>query len=666
MLLVSNLSRNQNQQQKSNKSKQMHFYHKNQESKGISKATSMKKLVTICMFFVLIATHGQKVLNLKDFNIEGVKDVTPIVVEALEKCKEEGISTLIFPKGTYHFYPTFAPEFFCEIVNNDNGLKRTAFPLIDFHDFVVDGNGADFIFHGKMIPFIIEESTNIKITNLSIDWEVPFTLEGLVVANDAAKNTFDIEVKTPYVVENDRLYLSLEREDSPYERKFGKRFAMWEHYNLEIAESILWDPKTMAPMYHTNQYDTHERGVHATELKKGLIRLTAKMKKLPPIGSIFVSKGDYLQNRTSPAFRILKSKNLTFKDVNVHHAGSMGLIAERSENFTLDGFNVVLRKGSGRMITSTADATHFCNVKGNITIKNCTFENMLDDGTNIHGTYVRVNKIIDEYTLAVETYHPHQNGFLFGEEGDLVQILDQKNLQITSEPMILKKVKRVNEKISYLTFNKPITGKVEIYDGIENISWQPTAVIENNVIRNNRARSMILKTRKKVVVRNNHLSSQMASFRITGDLGLWNESSPSEDLLIENNVIEDCVYGGNGAQAIFLIDPQYVDKKNFEGKYSKNITIRNNIIKTFDSSILVAMSVDGLTFENNQIIQTDTFKPIFPDADNVQIINCNNVVIKGNTYKKIDGKETTISIDEESTNVSLAKGDAFKKKSSKK
>ena len=140
----------------------------------------------------------------------------------------------------------------------------------------------------------------------------------------------------------------------------------------------------------------------------------------------------------------------------------------------------------------------------------------------------------------------------------------------------------------------------------------------------------------------------------------------SLDLLIENNVIENCVYGGNGAQAIFLIDPQYVDKKNFEGKYSKNITIRNNTIKTFDSSILVAMSVDGLTFENNEIIQTDTYKPIFPNTDNVQIINCNNVLIKGNTYKKIDGKETSITIDEKSTNVNVAKGDAFKKKPSKK
>lgn len=619
-------------------------------------------LLTLAILFCLpiASVYGQKELNLKEYNIENAEDATPIVVAALKKCKDEGISKLVFPKGTYHFYPTFAPERYCEITNNDNGLKRTSFPLIDFHDFVIEGNGSDFIYHGKMIPFIIEESSNVTITNLSVDWEVPFVIEGLVVANDAQNHTFDIEVKTPYIVQFGHLYLSLERQDTPYERKYGKRFATMEKYNLEAGQNIFWDPKTMAPIYNTKEYNMPEKEIYAEELEKGLIRISTKIKKLPPLGSVMVSKGEYLQNRTSPAFRVFKSKNVSFKDVNVYHAGAMGLIAERSEDITLDGFNVVLREGSGRMITTTADATHFCNVKGTVIIKNCTFENMLDDATNIHGTYVRVNKIIDDYTLAVETYHPHQNGYLFGEEGDMVQVIDQKNLQPTTEALQLTKVERVNEKISYITFDKPIHGKVNIYDGVENISWHASAIIENNIVRNNRARSLLISTPRKVVVRNNHLSSQMASFRLTGDLGLWNESGPNDDLLIENNVIENAVYGGNGPQSVFLIDPQYVDKDDFEGYYSRNITIRNNIIRTFDSSIMLAMSVDGLVFENNEIIQTDTYDPIFPDVENIRIVNCKDVKISGNSYKNLNGEEKgTLVIDEKSIRVEVDKKDAF-------
>jgi len=399
-------------------------------------------------------------LFLKDYGIESVKDATPIVVNALKVCKEKNINKLTFPKGTYHFYPTFAPDIYCAITNNDNGLKRTPFPIIDLHNFEINGNGSEFIFHGKMLPFIIEESSNIVVKNLSVDWEVPFNLEGLVVASNQKEKTFDIEIKTPYTVKFDRLYLSLERESSPYDTKFGDRFAIGEKNDIEVGQNIIWNPKTMAPYYNTSQYAIAEHGIKATELNKGLIRLEVKAKKMPPIGSIFVSKGAHLSNRLCPAFRVFKSKDILLNNINVHHAGAMGLIAERSENITLDSFNVVLKEGSGRMVTTTADATHFCNVKGKVIIRNCTFENMLDDATNIHGTYVRVNKILDDFTLAVETYHPHQNGYLFAEAGDLVRIIEQNTLESKTSKIVLKKTERINEKITILTFGESIKGKV--------------------------------------------------------------------------------------------------------------------------------------------------------------------------------------------------------------
>lgn len=126
------------------------------------------------------------------------------------------------------------------------------------------------------------------------------------------------------------------------------------------------------------------------------------------------------------------------------------------------------------------------------------------------------------------------------------------------------------------------------------------------------------------------------------DLGLWSESGPNNDLFtedIENNVIKNAVYGGNEPQSVFLIDPQCVDKDNFDGYYSRKITIRNNTIKTFDSCIILAMSVDRLIFENNEIIQTNTYEPIFPDVKNIIIVNCKDVKIMGNTYKNLDGKK---------------------------
>jgi hypothetical protein len=136
----------------------------------------MFKQIVILLLFIFTLTNSSKAqdsnlefkasqqsLNLKDFGLSNTIDATPIVVNALKKCESEGIRKLEFPPGTYHFYPTFAPDIYCAITNNDNGLKRTPFPLIGFDSFEIDGNGSEFIFHGKMLPFIIENTNNLII-----------------------------------------------------------------------------------------------------------------------------------------------------------------------------------------------------------------------------------------------------------------------------------------------------------------------------------------------------------------------------------------------------------------------------------------------------------------------------------------------------------------------
>ena len=623
------------------------------------------QLMKLLIVFLILTLSLQKIsaqkaeLFLKDYGIESVKDATPIVVNALKVCKEKNISKLSFPKGVYHFYPTFAPDRYCAITNNDNGLKRTPFPIIDFHDFEIDANGSEFIFHGKIVPFIIEESTNISVKNLSIDWEEPFDIEGKVVANNQEGKTFDIEVTTPYKVKYERLYLSLERESSPYDTKFGDRFAIGEKNDIEVGQNIIWNPKTMAPYYNTSQYAIAEHGIIATELNKGLIRLEVKAEKMPPIGSVFVSKGAHLSNRLCPAFRVFKSKDILFNNINVHHAGAMGLIVERSENITLDSFNVVLKEGSGRMVTTTADATHFCNVKGKVIIRNCTFENMLDDATNIHGTYVRVNKILDDFTLAVETYHPHQNGYLFAETGDLVKIVNQNTLESKTSNIVLKKVEQINEKITILTFSESIKGKVNEFDGVQNTSWESSALLENNIVRNNRARSFLISTSKEVILRNNYFSSQMSALRITGDLDLWNESGPCENLLIENNTFVDCLYGGKKDHYVIMIDPQYSNEDYMVSKYSKNITIRNNTFKTFDPKIMLAISVDGLIFINNKIFQTNTYPAFSKENEILKIENSINVSIKNNYFKSLDGGKGSVFVDQKSADIYLSEDSVF-------
>jgi hypothetical protein len=151
----------------------------------------------------------------------------------------------------------------------------------------------------------------------------------------------------------------------------------------------------------------------------------------------------------------------------------------------------------------------------------------------------------------------------------------------------------------------------------------------------------------------------MAGIYVSGDLALWNESGPTDSLIIENNTFENCAYGGNRVHAIVTIEPDYVDKNNFDGTYSKNIFIRNNQIKTFDAPILIATSVDGLVFEGNTIEQTNAYEPLYSNHPNIKVVNSNRVEIGNNSYKSLSGKEGTVSVDQKSTNVNLNNNRSF-------
>ena len=149
-----------------------------------------------------IQVTGETVLFTKDI----AEDATPAVLARIMMADEKPISTIKFEKGTYHFYPDKGYEVFAHISNHDDVVVHTAMPIFGFENLTIDGQGSTFIYHGRMIPFMFENCKNIKVQNLSVDWAMPFHGEGLVVANDLEKKTFDLEIKDPYVIKNDQVH----------------------------------------------------------------------------------------------------------------------------------------------------------------------------------------------------------------------------------------------------------------------------------------------------------------------------------------------------------------------------------------------------------------------------------------------------------------------------
>ena len=139
------------------------------------------------------------------------------------------------------------------------------------------------------------------------------------------------------------------------------------------------------------------------------------------------------------------------------------------------------------------------------------------------------------------------------------------------------------------------------------MSWYPELIFRNNVVRNNRARSILVSTPRKVVVEGNTFSSMMSAILFEGDMDHWYESGAVRDVTIRNNRFLDGTYGGADFPTIFINPHQ---KKEVPGHpYERNITIEGNLFRTFNEQLLRAKSVGGLIFRDNTIELSEKYKP---------------------------------------------------------
>lgn len=588
----------------------------------------------LIQLFLLMITGSifTQEFKLSNYLNETEKDATLSVITMLQDASKYKNSSIIIEKGTYHFYPEKAYEQYSFITNHDNSLRRIAFPINDFNGLTINAKGAKFIFHGVMMPFNIENSKNIDISGLTIDWHLPLHGEGLIEANDTINNTFDIRLaeNMPYTIRNEQL------------------FFIKEGFEHDLAHAILFDPKRKAVAYQTSKYtplkitnpikirnkdkfdfnnyidfripeyekQNQEYAIKAKEIAPGLIRIYSNNKKLlPPVGMVLVCKGRFGKDRIANAFYIHKSSNIKLRNLTINYAGGMGILGERSKDITLESVNILTNPENNLMVSTTADATHFSSCKGKIVINNCDFKHQLDDAINVHGAYVLVEDVLAPNKIGVRIGHFQQAGFQFAETGDTVGFINQHKSAGVEFKAIVKSYYKLNKDYYIITFHKKIGHKLNKGYIIENLDWYPEVTITNNIFADNRARGILLKSPKKTIVKNNYFSNMMQAILISGGINTWwYESGGAQDITIENNTFGDCNYDG-GERPVISIS----GKLNNKGRMLGKIIIENNTFNNFNPAILEATGVNQLKFTNNTINNSKTFKPTYPSAYVIKI-----------------------------------------------
>jgi len=568
--------------------------------------------VLIFSFLMSCNAHATEVIYIAHSD----EDMTTTIREAVENAEGKDIK-LVFEKGIYTFKTDYAIGKYMFVTNHGNGFKKIIFNFEGFDSVEIEGNGSEFIFSGQTMPFDFEDCHKIRVSNIIIDWDIPFSFQGDIVAINKEEHWFDLK---PYT------------KGYSWNLKKGKiTFPNIDHFSYtQLGSTLSHNKATKAIDY--GAWDMSLDPDYVENKPNGILRFHVRnMKHYPRVGSVLHSKGDKKGNRYAPAFLTRNSKDIVFDHVVIHHALGMGFLFERSEDIKIINSGIYIREGSDRMISATADATHFANCKGDILIENCRIEGMYDDGTNVHGTYVVVDEIIDSKTIRVALKHEQQMGFQFAGVNDEVWFIKQPNPQRRATNVVTK-TKIVNDYYTDLTFESDISSDLKKGDILENKTWNPNFTMRGNIIRDHRARNIIIKTPKKIIIEDNDLSSMMSSIMLRGETFFWYESGNVEDVLIRNNRFVHCAYGG-AEHAILKVSPRLGKTFDDTMLYDRNIVFENNTIETFDNRIIWADRVDGLIVRNNTIKQTFTEKRQYPNAFMFDLINCNNVEITNNTYE---------------------------------
>ena len=574
------------------------------------------------------ALQAQKVYEAARFGLkaDSKKNAAPLVQKMLDRIQAEVTPEeeviIRFEEGQYEFHEKGAAIRTYYISNHDQTLpKKVGISLEGWKNLTLDGQGARFVFHGRMLPLSLLRSENCRLQNFSIDFATPHIAQVTVVENDPQKGiTFEPAPWVNYRITKDSIF-----------ETYG------EGWTLQQGWGIAFDGKTRHVVYRTSDIACPTKEA----MQIGERRILAprwKDSRLVP-GTVVAMRG---WDRPAPGIFLSHDKNTTLENVKVHYAEGMGLLAQLCEDITLERFGVCLKGDNDpRYFTTQADATHFSGCKGKIVSCNGLYEGMMDDAINVHGTYLKVVRRVDDRTLIGRYMHDQSWGFEWGCPGDTVQFVRSKTMELagstntiaTIRPHGQEEMDGVREFL--ITFTDPVDAAIQEQEkfGIENLTWTPEVVFAGNTIRNNRARGALFSTPKKTIVEDNlfdHTSG--TAILLCGDCNGWYETGACRNVIIRKNRFVNALTNlFQFTNAVISIYPEIPDLQHqqqyFHGGKDGGIVIEENEFEMFDAPVLYAKSVDGLVFRRNVIKTNQEFKPFHPNQQRFWLERVTNVEI---------------------------------------
>ena len=495
------------------------------------------------------------------------------IQKAVDYCKNHRVKELLIPPGQYIISEQKAIQLANDIMDGKFGSKPQDVVYTPYYPYTkgihfykqrnltVQASGALFIVYGWMEPVSIENSSNITINGLTVDYATRPHSEGLIV-NDT-KDYFDVKMSPDFPVKENMVMLRIMFWDKGKNRLHGTSIYFPEKNEI-IAPGInrIWAP--------------HPKGL---------------------LGSMALINHNFCFR---PGILINESQTVNLNQVTIHAQPGNGIVGHRSENIIMNGLRIVPRAGEYQSVNT--DATHFASCKGLIRFDGCSFEGQGDDATNVHNYYQVITRKNDEktYTIQMEKkWGTHAMVLDFPDVYDTFELVSRKTLQIIDKFVVAKCDTFPQKWETVIRLNRSLPTDIENYYLID-VTRLPRLEFVNSYVGSHLARAVLVKTRH-VLVENCTLRETTGTAIHIGAEGDWREGPGSANVTVRNNRIIRCGRGdGTNNDACAIAINVKAPDVSVPGIH-KNILIEGNLIEGEDAEYGISVSgADKVTIRNNE------------------------------------------------------------------
>lgn len=546
-------------------------------------------------------------INAKDYGIIPGREISEELAVLLKSLGGiQGEKTVIFEKGVYSIDSEKCIKRKLYITNTAADdeydkdeiphLNTVAFYLEKISDTVIDANGSVFLVDGKATNMAIIDSENLVIKNLEICHTHPDMHELKVVKRSLFYIDFEID------------------SDSLYEFRKGRMFFYGNGYRVPAdknADTARWiglirkeTPDKVKRVAHPLAHSLRIR-----DMGNRIIRVYYPYAGRFKAGDCFYV---YDVRRQFAGIFADRSKNITLQSIKQRFNYSLALVAQDSENITVDSVDFSSGEGSARKLASVADFIQLCMCRGKMTVKNSYFDGAGDDCLNVHGIHFIITDK-DASKIKVRFMHPQTHGFNPLRAGDEIGFINPETMLETGRAVILES-EQINETDIALRLDR--AEKAQVGYAIEDITACPDLDFTGNTLTRIITRGLLITTRGRVNVEGNRfVSTTMSGILISDDAKSWYESGMCCNVSIKNNVFDCC------EDTPVLIKPE--NRKHL-GAVHRNIEIINNTFRKYNGVCIDMKSTDDVLISGNS----------FSESGWLKTENCRGVTEKSNSIKE--------------------------------